>query len=508
MLATPSFAGPLNAGDTAVLAAVRERFAALNFAGAATLEALGAPLLGEPFHLRRDLPLYLRRVSAPTPLNTLLKLFVLDQRVPAQDVEAAFAPLTYAEVAATGLLRRDANGIRAAVRLSAFEGLLLAHDGYDSQTPLAEDHVIDVNPTTVTLATLTVRAPVRRALDVGTGCGALALLLARHSDQVVATDTNPRALNFAAFNAALNGVANVEWRRGSLFDPVAGERFDVVTCNPPYVISPETRYTFRDGGRRGDGFCEEVVRRVPEYLRDGAYASILCNWIIREGEPWPAALERWVAASGCDAWLLCTSSSDPLSYAAMWNRAGDRSTYEAALERWTEYAATLGIAAVGIGAVILRKREDAAGAAHWIRADRLPAAPIGPNAAPVTRFFDAQDALARLDTDEAMLAQRFRRSRDQRIEQILRPTDSDYEVESAAVMLQSGLRFRGAVDGYTTRLLALCDGHRTLDDIAATLAERGGPDVARLRTACAAIARQLVASGFLLIDTKEHMHDE
>jgi protein-L-isoaspartate O-methyltransferase len=227
------FAGPLNADRPDVLAQLRTRLAELGFNGSATLDALGTPILGDLFHQRRDLPLYLRRLASDTPLNTLVKLFVLDQPVAPSSAEAAFAPVTLTDLSDTGLIHVDASHVRAQVRLSAFQGLLLAHDGYDeSRRTLAEDHVIDVNPTTITLATMTPRRQVRHALDVGTGCGVLALIAAAHSDHVVGTDTNPRALNFATFNAALNAVANVSFRQGSLFDPVAGERFDLITCNP------------------------------------------------------------------------------------------------------------------------------------------------------------------------------------------------------------------------------------------------------------------------------------
>jgi SAM-dependent methyltransferase len=486
-----------------VLASLRARFAELNFHGSATLDALGTPLLGEQFHLRKDLPLYLRRVSAPTPLNTLVKLFVLDQTVSADEAAAAFAPLDVSAVAATGLVVLETSGVRAQVRLSAFNGLLLTHDGYDdTRRTLAEDHVIDVNPTTITLATLTPRHHVRRALDVGTGCGALALLASTHSDHVIATDTNARALNFATFNAALNGITNVEYRLGSLFDPVEGEGFDLITCNPPYVISPESRYIFRDGGRRGDAFSEDVVRQSSRYLNEGGYASVLCNWIIRGDERWSAPLERWVAESNCDAWLLCTSTPDPLSYAAMWNRAADRSGYDEALDRWTNYAAELAIESIGVGAVVQRRRAAADRASRWIRADRLPTAPIGPNPAPIARFFDGFDALNALQDDEQMLQQRCRLSPDQRLEQTLAAANGQFVITHAQVCLDSGLRFRGTVDTYTTRLLSLCDGERTLGEIASRLTDPGGENATQVRRACAAIARQLVASGFLLMEKR------
>src|SRR5437879_1195044 len=124
----------------------------------------------------------------------------------------------------------------------------------------SRDHVLGVNTAAVTLESLTVRRRVRSALDLGCGGGIQALFAARHSEHVIAVDKNPRALDFTRFNAQLNGLRNVEGRQGDLFEPVAGLRFDLIVCNPPYVISPESRYTFRDSGRRGDALCEDVVR--------------------------------------------------------------------------------------------------------------------------------------------------------------------------------------------------------------------------------------------------------
>jgi hypothetical protein len=85
---------------------------------------------------------------------------------------------------------------------------------------------------------------------------------------------------FAAFGARLNRIANVELREGDLFEPVAGDRFDLILANPPYVVSPETGLLFRDDGLPGDSFSEGLVRRGSGVIilrrRDGA------NWIRAE----------------------------------------------------------------------------------------------------------------------------------------------------------------------------------------------------------------------------------
>jgi release factor glutamine methyltransferase len=79
-------------------------------------------------------------------------------------------------------------------------------------------------------------------LDIGTGSGAIALSLAREGtfSRVVASDVSPDALDVARSNAQRLGIANVEFRSGSLFDVVCtGEAFDVIVSNPPYVAEDE-----------------------------------------------------------------------------------------------------------------------------------------------------------------------------------------------------------------------------------------------------------------------------
>lgn len=79
-------------------------------------------------------------------------------------------------------------------------------------------------------------------LDLGTGSGCIALSLAAEGRfaRIVATDVSPEALEVARLNAARVGSdPEPEFRLGPLFEPVAGERFDVIVSNPPYIAEPE-----------------------------------------------------------------------------------------------------------------------------------------------------------------------------------------------------------------------------------------------------------------------------
>jgi methylase of polypeptide subunit release factors len=108
----------------------------------------------------------------------------------------------------SGLLERDGERVRPACVLTHFGGLLLACDSRCRVEAGAVDLVLGVNPTTQLLARCNVLRSGGKALDLGTGCGTLALAAASIAVSLIGTDINQRALNFGRINAALNGVAS------------------------------------------------------------------------------------------------------------------------------------------------------------------------------------------------------------------------------------------------------------------------------------------------------------
>jgi release factor glutamine methyltransferase len=117
-------------------------------------------------------------------------------------------------------------------------------------------------------------APGADVLDVGTGCGALALAAARRGTRVTAVDVSRRAVCATRWNALRAGLP-VRVRRGNLFDPVDGRSFDLILTNPPYVPAPPgdgvPRGTARawDGGGDGRLVVDRICREAPALLRPG-----------------------------------------------------------------------------------------------------------------------------------------------------------------------------------------------------------------------------------------------
>jgi methylase of polypeptide subunit release factors len=373
--------------------------------------------------------------------------------------------------------------------------LLIACDRFRDELE-RPDHVLGLSPPTRVLASLTVRRRVESALDVGTGNGLQALLAASHADRVVATDLNPRALRFAEFNAALNGAEGIELREGSVFDPVAGETFDLIVSNPPYVISPESEFVYRDSGLPGDSFCEGLVRRAPAHLAEGGLAFALVSWVHGPEDDWSEPPRRWVDGGGCDALLLRYATHEPLSYAAGWNRPlrPSPAAYAEALDRWLDYYRRLGIEGMSWGALVLRRREGA----NWFWAHNPSSERIGPAGEHVERLLAAQDLLAAGEGADGVLGRRLVLASDHRLDQTAVLGEDGVTVRSARLSLDGGLRNEVSVDGATIELLLALDGRKTLREVLAAAEPPAGMSDEEFSSRSVRAARRLVELGFLV----------
>jgi release factor glutamine methyltransferase len=111
-------------------------------------------------------------------------------------------------------------------------------------------------------------------LDVGTGCGILAIVAARNARKAVATDVNPHAVTCAKRNAEINSLAHkVDVRRGALFQPVRrNEKFNLIIFNAPYLPSdPDEDKSWLGkswaGGPTGRQLIDKFIQEAPKRLK-------------------------------------------------------------------------------------------------------------------------------------------------------------------------------------------------------------------------------------------------
>jgi methylase of polypeptide subunit release factors len=389
-----------------------------------------------------------------------------------------------------GLVERVGEGIRGTVRFSPWEGFVVAHDP-SNPLELHSDSVAGINPTTWTLAALTVRRPVARALDVGTGCGAQALLAARHADEVVATDVNPRALWLTDINAALNGLTNITCVEGSLFDPVEGEKFDLVVGNLPFVVSPDSDYTFRDSGLPGDDVSRIAVEGAASVLNPGGYAHLMCNWVLEPDTHWSTRPLAWFASLGCSSWLLYHSNESSRDYAEKWNRAllKDRpDEYLDTIERWVAYHTDIGAEAIANGAIVLH-RDDLG----TRRIDRMAVPPEGNGGTQVERAFSAAARMEGRDLSEAVITL----VSPHRLRQVLRYEDHQYVAADAQLVLDDTAGVVGDVAPMAAHVLLRLDGQRALGDVIEQAVEETGFDRDELLDATIGVFTELGRQGIV-----------
>lgn len=469
------------------------------------LDLLGAPAYAAL--ARGETVPALRATREQSPVAVLVRLFLLQDPVPYGALVAVLSEELVRDAESAGWLVRDERGEpRAAVDVRPYGGpqgedwfivsdLGCAVGGAGGIGSRDEGVVLGVGGASTTLAGLTVRTPVGSALDIGTGSGVQALHASPYAGRVTVTDLNPRALVFAALTLALSGMPPAVARVGSLFEPVGEETFDLVLSNPPFVISPGARLTYRDGGMEGDALCRSLVGGAGQRLTVGGYAQFLANWEHVEGEEWTERVRSWVPA-GCDAWIVQREVQDVTQYAELWLRdAGDHrrdpEAYARRYEEWLDTFAARGTKAVGFGWITLRRT---AAEVPSVTVEEWPHSVEQPLGGTVLDHFARVDYLRSHD-DAALLADRFRLAPEVVQEQIGAPGAEDPEY--VVLRQHRGMRRATKVDTVGAGFAGVCDGTLTAGAILDAIAQLVDEDPVRLRDRTPAQIRLLVEQGFL-----------
>ncbi|WP_241977695.1 methyltransferase [Cryobacterium sp. TMS1-13-1] len=506
---------------------------------------------------QRALAALAAKLGRNEPAATLARLFLLGDAVPRADLDAALPTLGAVGAAELGLVAADgsadvcplvdlrpysfidAHGAGSWWIVSDLGELALGH-------PLGESHVLGIGGASRTLSGLMMPTAVERALDIGTGCGIQAMHASRHAEQVVATDISVRALELAALNADLNEIDNIEFRCGSLFEPVAGERFDHIISNPPFVITPRAEgvpsYEYRDGGMVGDALVEAVVRGAADHLTPGGVVQLLGNWEYHDETDAFERLERWLtpvagqsapasaapssaasaptaaisaaapaasASPALDAWIIEREVQSPGEYAETWIRDGGTRPgpdFDRLYNAWLNDFEARGVRRVGFGYLLLRLPAGdapAAGSEAPIsaptlrRLERLPEA-LGHNPAGLGAHLAgcvaAHDWQAQTD-DAHLLRTNLTVASDVTEERHYWPGQSD----PTLMTLHQGSGFGRSVplDTALAGLVGACDGDLAVGAIIGALAQLLDADEPALNAELLPKVRALLVDGFL-----------
>ncbi|QNE15739.1 methyltransferase [Pseudarthrobacter sp. NBSH8] len=385
---------------------------------------------------------------------------------------------------------------------------------------LRHDHVLGIGQASTTLVQTTVRRHVAKALDLGTGCGIQSFHLLHHAEHVTATDISERALAFTRFNLLLNAEAlhvdpqhladRVSLRLGSLLQPVAGEEFELVVSNPPFVITPRTvgehasgQFTYRDGGLPGDDIVASLVAALPGALAPGGTAQLLGNWEIPVGAEWHERPKSWIGPDA-DAWFIQREQVGPEQYAETWlqdaSESRDRKHYRDAYAAYLADFASRNVAGIGFGMIWLRRPPAESGAPAISRFEEITypiEQPIGPHlgAAVERSGWLAANSLA---DAHLLVADDVTEERHQR---------PGAEHPGVILLRQgAGLRRTNLLSTELAGLVSACDGDLSVGQIigalaallGVSLAGEDGFDGEAFRTRLLDDAANLVSDGFLV----------
>ena len=209
-------------------------------------------------------------------MNHLASLFVLGLPGKKDIIEQTLGTADLELLCSLGICTTDQEDIHANFTLLPFEDLLIATDkvflnvdDYAKNEYLSSDNLVwRLDKTSNIMSRWLIRTPCKAALDLGCGSGLQSLILSKSAEKVTGVDINPRAIDLAKFNALLNGIGNVEFVCGDLYQSTGKDKFDRIVSNPPSAPGLVKAWN-REGGISGRELVEDILAGAKEHLEYG-----------------------------------------------------------------------------------------------------------------------------------------------------------------------------------------------------------------------------------------------
>lgn len=461
--------------------------------------------------IRKISTLPLHEQAAPKVILT--RLFVLGDAITIDELFSAF-PRLGLEAVTLGLLTEfDASPkkrFRAALSLTPMTSpgsgehwwILSDLDDHLRFGPALPDHVMGIGGATRSLIDAFPRSPVQNALEIGTGCGVVALVLSEFVEHVHATDLSERALTFSRANAVLNRRTNIDFLSGNLFEPVTGKTFDLIVSNPPFVISPEhsaePQYTYRSSSAPGDTLLRRFVNEAPRHLTPGGTCVSLANWEFVWGGPDGSDLlsDRLGTEFTGFAWFIERARQTPVEYASLWLRDGglreSDPEFGFKLQRWVEDFQLRHVSRIIFGYLMIVNTSDVLSPRYGSLHSQLGA---------VERFGDVWATTAQQGitvsqlSDEQLCSRAFTRHKS--VEEVRTFVPGTEDLTSISFVRRDGIERFTSADTVEAALLGASDGELTIQQITDALAELLEFNAVEHLPEIVATVRENVWKGFL-----------
>jgi methylase of polypeptide subunit release factors len=437
-------------------------------------------------------------VEGEPELDLLVRLFYLGESV-AFNMGEKFIPQNVLKALLEfELLQRNGERLQGGCTFIKFGDLLLAFDSLRRFHAHPSDLVLGVNPATRILANCRMARPEGSFLDLGTGCGALALAVAPRVATVIATDINRRALGFARTNAMLNGVSNVSFLYGDRFEPVAGRQFNSIMSNPPFLLGPTSGMLYTENKIDLDGFVESLARTASDYLEEDGEFQMLCEWAELESESWEARLRSWFEICRCDVHIWCGYQFSKAEYArkrAVEQGELDPDSVGGSFGHRIAYLNERRVKSICGGLITLRRRSGE----NWFWVEEMQTRPAGPIGEALRQRYSTRDVVESKD-EATILSARPRLAPQVRLMTESTQREGAWGVERSYLERTGDLPAKMVLDTMLANLAAHFDGTETLGTLLKQVASQYKVAMDRVIPEGLRITKVLATAGLILLD--------
>lgn len=343
---------PCPADPTDLILRLPERLNESGF-GEALLNRLNARVFQVPRSLQ--VAAILRELSEKDPLGALARLFWFSQKVPASAVHKALGRDVVDRMVEWGLLVRSGRKLGSSVELVQVCGCWFATDRrYGGEW--RDDVVYFPGQDSLAMCRWTPRWPALRMLDLCTGSGIQAILAGKNASYVEGFDLAVRSVDFASFNAALNGRQQCHFFQSDLFSACGDSKYECILGNPPWVPSPQHTELFRSGGANGEILVEKVCRELSRYLTPRGRAAIFVEYPLYENSPYLERIRGWLGPGSWGLALLTRCYFTTLEYVSQ--QTGSHFHPERDFEIWMRSYEAENIQGMGSGLLFVFRLPD------------------------------------------------------------------------------------------------------------------------------------------------------
>lgn len=264
-----------------------------------------------------------RKVS--DAFDAILRLFVLGDSLPAAEVTPFFPPPIWDALSQTRLIQPDPSASSrcvASVALYPIRDLFIASDRWANPDHKTRQMFSDIVYPALTKSgkqfiDYTSFEPCDDFLELCAGTAPAALLASRCAKNVWATDIAERSMDFAKFNGAFNGVHNVTFAQGDLYQPVGDRTFDRIAAHPPYVPVLKPAEIFYGGGEIGEEITQRIVAGLPSRLKPGGRLYCRTMGTERPGQRFEQRVREWLgeAQAEFDVAVFALRAFEPRQFA-------------------------------------------------------------------------------------------------------------------------------------------------------------------------------------------------